>query len=313
MADSNQVRINELARELEIKAKVLIEYLPEAGVTEKKTHSSSIDLVHAERVRKHFRDMAAAEEAAEAEKVSENYSGEEAGAETGDCSSRTGHPCSARGQAGSATSGCLDSACTDSCRTARRCPAGRGSASGCSSGSSSAGASCWPGSYDRNAPRCASPAGATAPRPAAAAPTGSSATTQTSRPTGPLSTQMPRPGVPLRPSAPGSPRPGGAPSTTQRYPPATPRPSGPGQSRPGAPQGMRPAGAPQSYRPSSAPQGRPGGAPGQGVETGRSSIAIPPTSRCQRTWRSRQQGSGRRTTPRRWRAESRTRQTALRA
>ena len=48
MADSNQVRINELARELEIKAKVLIEYLPEAGVTEKKTHSSSIDLKHAE-------------------------------------------------------------------------------------------------------------------------------------------------------------------------------------------------------------------------------------------------------------------------
>src|ERR1700723_2871688 len=69
MADSNQVRINELARELEIKAKVLIEYLPEAGVTEKKTHSSSIDLVHAERVRKHFRGLAAAEEAAEDEKV----------------------------------------------------------------------------------------------------------------------------------------------------------------------------------------------------------------------------------------------------
>src|SRR5271154_2538126 len=69
MADSNQVRINELARELEIKAKVLIDYLPEAGVTEKKTHSSSIDLKHAELVRKHFRGLAAAEEAEEAEKV----------------------------------------------------------------------------------------------------------------------------------------------------------------------------------------------------------------------------------------------------
>ncbi|MGA9484272.1 MAG: translation initiation factor IF-2 N-terminal domain-containing protein, partial [Candidatus Acidiferrales bacterium] len=68
MADSNQVRINELARELEIKAKVLIEFLPEVGVTEKKTHSSSIDLKHAELVRKHFRDVAAAEEAAEADK-----------------------------------------------------------------------------------------------------------------------------------------------------------------------------------------------------------------------------------------------------
>jgi len=69
MADSNQVRINELARELEIKAKVLIDYLPEAGVTEKKTHSSSIDLKHAELVRKHFRGLAAAEEAEEAAKA----------------------------------------------------------------------------------------------------------------------------------------------------------------------------------------------------------------------------------------------------
>src|SRR6202044_1202294 len=68
MADSNQVRINELARELEIKAKVLIDYLPEAGVTEKKTHASSIDLKHAELVRKHFRGWAAPEEGEEAAK-----------------------------------------------------------------------------------------------------------------------------------------------------------------------------------------------------------------------------------------------------
>src|SRR5436305_5696210 len=38
-----KIRINELARELEIKAHDLIERLPELGVTEKKTHSSSID------------------------------------------------------------------------------------------------------------------------------------------------------------------------------------------------------------------------------------------------------------------------------
>jgi translation initiation factor IF-2 len=69
MADPNQVRINELARELEIKAKVLIEYLPEIGVTEKKTHSSSIDNSHAELVRKHFLGLAAQEAAAEAEKT----------------------------------------------------------------------------------------------------------------------------------------------------------------------------------------------------------------------------------------------------
>src|SRR5215469_3558629 len=68
MPDANQIRINELARELEIKAKVLIEYLPEIGVTEKKTHSSSIDVEHAVLVRKHFQQLAEAEAAAEAAK-----------------------------------------------------------------------------------------------------------------------------------------------------------------------------------------------------------------------------------------------------
>src|SRR6202044_3055310 len=65
MSDPNQIRINELARELEIKAKVLIDFLPEIGVTEKKTHSSSLDLEHAELARKHFAGLAAAEAAAE--------------------------------------------------------------------------------------------------------------------------------------------------------------------------------------------------------------------------------------------------------
>src|ERR1700691_3203347 len=68
MSDSKQVRLNELARELEIKAKVLIDYLPEIGVTEKKTHSSSIDVDHAVLVRKHFQQLADDEAAAEAEK-----------------------------------------------------------------------------------------------------------------------------------------------------------------------------------------------------------------------------------------------------
>ena len=38
-----KIRINELARELEVKPGVIIELLPELGVEEKKTHSSSID------------------------------------------------------------------------------------------------------------------------------------------------------------------------------------------------------------------------------------------------------------------------------
>lgn len=54
---NDQIRINELARELEIKAKVLIEYLPQIGVTEKKTHSSPLDREHAEKVRKHFHSL----------------------------------------------------------------------------------------------------------------------------------------------------------------------------------------------------------------------------------------------------------------
>ena len=71
MTEANQIRINELARELEVKAKAIIDYLPEAGVTEKKTHSSSIDVDAAERVRKHFRDAAEEEAAAEQRAVAE--------------------------------------------------------------------------------------------------------------------------------------------------------------------------------------------------------------------------------------------------
>ena len=39
----NKIRINELARELEVKAHEILDKLPELGVSEKKTHSSSID------------------------------------------------------------------------------------------------------------------------------------------------------------------------------------------------------------------------------------------------------------------------------
>src|SRR5215831_13444216 len=38
-----KIRINELARELEVKPNVILDMLPELGVEEKKTHSSSID------------------------------------------------------------------------------------------------------------------------------------------------------------------------------------------------------------------------------------------------------------------------------
>src|SRR5579885_2365519 len=66
MSDPNQVRINELARELEVKAKAIIDLLPGFGVTEKKTHSSSIPLDVANKVRRAIQGQAEAEAAAEA-------------------------------------------------------------------------------------------------------------------------------------------------------------------------------------------------------------------------------------------------------
>ena len=59
------VHVNELARELEVNAQVILDLLPKIGVTEKKTHSSTIDLAVAEKVRKHIREFAEAEAAKE--------------------------------------------------------------------------------------------------------------------------------------------------------------------------------------------------------------------------------------------------------
>ena len=49
-----KIRINDLARELEVKSKAILDVLDEVGVVEKKTHSSSLEADDAEKVRKHF-------------------------------------------------------------------------------------------------------------------------------------------------------------------------------------------------------------------------------------------------------------------
>src|SRR5213080_3064987 len=49
-----KIRINELARELEVKAHEILERLPELGVSEKKTHSSSIDEDVAIKLRRYY-------------------------------------------------------------------------------------------------------------------------------------------------------------------------------------------------------------------------------------------------------------------
>jgi translation initiation factor IF-2 len=50
----HKIRINDLARELEVKSKSILDVLVKVGVTEKKTHSSSIEVDEAERVKKYF-------------------------------------------------------------------------------------------------------------------------------------------------------------------------------------------------------------------------------------------------------------------
>ena len=50
----SKVRINDLARELEVKSKAILDVLLEVGVTDAKTHSSSLEADEAQRVRAHF-------------------------------------------------------------------------------------------------------------------------------------------------------------------------------------------------------------------------------------------------------------------
>ena len=50
-----KIRINDLARDLEVKSKSILDALAEVGVTEKKTHSSSLEDHEAEKVRNYFR------------------------------------------------------------------------------------------------------------------------------------------------------------------------------------------------------------------------------------------------------------------
>src|SRR5215831_11995692 len=71
----SKVRINDLARELEVKSKAILDVLPIVGVTEKKTHSSSIEDHEAEKVRAHIRG--GSESPTQAAKQSRPLRGEE--------------------------------------------------------------------------------------------------------------------------------------------------------------------------------------------------------------------------------------------
>src|SRR5262245_34569250 len=59
------MRINDLARELEVKSKAVLDYLLEIGITDKRSHSSAIEDELADKVRAHFRVAVAQEEKSE--------------------------------------------------------------------------------------------------------------------------------------------------------------------------------------------------------------------------------------------------------
>ena len=50
------MRINELARDLEVKAKAILDYLAEIGLEDKKSHSSAIEDDLAEKIKAHFQE-----------------------------------------------------------------------------------------------------------------------------------------------------------------------------------------------------------------------------------------------------------------
>ncbi len=56
----SKVRINDLAKELEVKSRAILDILPEIGVTGGKTHSSSLEPEEADRIRAHFQREARA-------------------------------------------------------------------------------------------------------------------------------------------------------------------------------------------------------------------------------------------------------------
>ena len=144
MSDASQVRINELARELEVKAKAIIDLLPGFGVTEKKTHSSSITVEVAEKVRHHLKGVADAEAAAEADREAKEAAAKAAQTKAPDNGARAAATGSAsRACSGEASGSRSSSACGDarnSCARSHCC--GAGSCSPCSSETCSNSACC---------------------------------------------------------------------------------------------------------------------------------------------------------------------------
>src|SRR5271156_2125778 len=259
MIDANQVRINELARELEVKAKAIIDLLPGYGVTEKKTHSSSIPVDVAEKVR---RKLAGGEDepAAAAPKPAEVKAA--APAVVTPTAPRPAIPASAPvtpsapGVAPSTGTSSGIGTGTGPSTAAPVVPPPPAARPAVPAASPVAATPAIPGTPAASSPMAGAPGTApAAPRPAV--------TTPTAAPGAPLRTAVP----PARPVVPGTAAPGSTATTqpTTQQPGVQqsggPRPAVPGGVRPSPQAPMRPGAPPPPARPGPQPIGnRPAGA-----------------------------------------------------
>jgi translation initiation factor IF-2 len=246
MTDTNQIRINELARDLEVKAKAILDYLPEAGVTEKKTHSSSIDLAAAEKVRAHFRKLAeeeaAAEAKAQAEKVAKEAAAKAARLRPAAPAVPPQSPAATKAPVPAATASTSTSVAAPAAKpSAPVAPAAKAPAPGVAKPAAPAPTPVRPAATPAapSVPAAAPPAAAAPPKPSPAPPS-----------------VVPRPAAPsaVRPAA-------AAPPAGTARPPM--RPSGPGG--PGVPSRPSAPGAPGIAARSGAPAGSPAVRPGVGA------------------------------------------------
>jgi translation initiation factor IF-2 len=307
-----KVRINDLARELEVKSKEILDLLPKVGVTEKKTHSSSIEPGEAEKVRRHFSAQAETASSAKEARAARPAPGEiktkidlSKISKPGDVlkaitKQTTPPPAAPRAVAPAAAKPAATAIPTEKpakpATPAAAAPAAAKPAAPAAAGAAPIPAARPPAAPATHAAHAAAPASAaagaparrmirpqTGPRPVYQAPAGSPRTTGAGS-SAPMASGRPAPGRPV-PGQPIFQRPRPAPAARPPLRPGERRPMHPTRT---SPTGTRPAGramgGPGMSPPAGRPMGRPGGParrPGQryvprGVKEGPMKGFVPP-------------------------------------
>ncbi|MGA2813263.1 MAG: translation initiation factor IF-2 [Candidatus Acidiferrum sp.] len=245
MNDANQVRINELARELEVKAKAIIDLLPGYGVTEKKTHSSSIPVDVAEKVRRKLAGQSDEESAAPASPAPPV-----APVRTSPAAPPAPPPAALR-PLQVVPSAAPVAARPSPAPAITRPPATAGSPASPQASSAPAAAPSPSGSPAQSAAPATSPAAPASPRPPASVPSSVPAApgvapqrppAPVARPVPPAAPQAQQPGA-ARPASPAQPGARPAPQTPLRPGQPGAQPARPGAPASGAQPGLRPAAA----------------------------------------------------------------------